>query len=594
MGSSTVETYQQKTPSDFFYEHRDMAGFGTATRATYTAVRELVENSLDACDREGTPPIINISLKEAAKQSRASSNGGALADKRYTLTVSDNGPGIRPKVIPKAFGTVLYGSKYGLKQARGMFGMGATMTILYGQMTTGVPVTIESGTGGKKWHRFVMKLDIKNNLPNVLEKSVIRRDCTGLSVSVTLDGNYAKAGSKIRSYIRQSAIITPYATISYDGPTDRPDDHMELNASTEVMPEPPTEAKRHPHGTDSESLSRMIGETVTLPDEIRSADLKAAGIRGSDPKKYPRTYKTNATRTTGALAISMGLSAADLVGCKPVALSGRTLSWETAAGRQRITNITKEVGRLFARNGMPLSKFLTKFQSVGPGIAKSFLKHAGFRPNTSVLSLDDSEIPELAAALNSYEDFRAPDPSCLSPLGAELLEAGMRAILEPEFVVTLQRRPAAYGGHPFIVEVGLAYGGALKSGFSIHRFANRIPLLYDEGEDAMVLATRGIEWKKLYGVSDDSPVAAVVHVCSTQIPYKSAGKESVGSRPEIDREVRLGLQVLGRKIATHVRQIEKRKYEAERGAKLLKYLNITASLAAEIVGKPKPKLEAFA
>lgn len=588
-----MESFEQKTPSDFFYDHRDMAGFGTTTRALYTAVRELVENSLDAGDREGMPPNITITLKEAAEQSNAVGKNG-LADRRYVLTVGDNGPGIRPQMVPKAFGTVLFGSKYGLKQARGMFGMGATMAILYGQITTSQPVVVESGTGGKKWHRFTMKLDIRNNRPNVLNTKVFAREGTGLSVSVTLDGNYAKAGAKIRAYVRQTAIITPYATISYDGPTDKPEDRMVLARSTGTMPEPPVEAKRHPHGTNAETLNRMIANTVALPPEIVAADLKAAGIRGTDPKKYPRSYKTNTTRMTGALALAMGLPASELVGCRPVSLAGRTLAWETAAGRPRLTNLTKEIQRLFAKNGLPLSKFLTRFQGVGPGTAKAFLKHAGFKPNASVLSLDDSEISELAASLNAYEDFRAPDPSCLSPLGADLLEAGMQAILEPDYLATLQRRPAAYSGYPFVVELGLAYGGKIRSGFSIQRFSNRIPLLYDEGEDAMALTAKDIQWKQLYGVGDDSPVAAVIHVCSTQIPYKSAGKESVGSRPEIDREIRLGLQVLGRKLATHVRQREQREHEAKRSAWVLKYLDATAGLAAEITRKPKPKLEVFA
>ena len=586
-----METFEQKTPSDFFYDHRDLAGFGTTTRAIYTAVRELVENSLDAGDREGIPPDITISLKEAEQTRAAKQNG--LTDRRYVLTVRDNGPGIKPQIVPKAFGTVLFGSKYGLKQARGMFGMGATMAILYGQITTGRPVVVESGTGGKKWHRFTLKLDIQHNRPNVLAKEVFQRTGTGLSISITLDGNYAKAGSKIRSYVRQTAIITPYASISYDGPTDKPEDHMKLTRSTSKMPEPPVEAKRHPHGTNAETLNRMIGQTVTLPQEITATDLKAAGIRGTDPKKYPRTFKTNATRMTGALALAMGLPAADLVGCKPVSLTGRTLAWETAGGRPRLTNLTKEIQRLFAKNGMPLSKFLTRFQGVGPGTAKAFLKRAGFRPGASVLSLEDGDISELAASLNAYEDFRAPDPACLSPLGAGLLEAGMKAILEPDYLATLQRRPAAYSGYPFVVEVGLAYGGNIKSGFAIQRFSNRIPLLYDEGEDAMALVTKDICWKQLYGVGEDSPVAAVIHVCSTQIPYKSAGKESVGSRPEIDKEIRLGLQVLGRKLATHVRQREQREHEAKRAAWVLKYLDATAGLAAEITQKPKPKLEAF-
>ncbi|SVE03850.1 uncharacterized protein METZ01_LOCUS456704, partial [marine metagenome] len=76
--------------------------------------------------------------------------------KQYILTVRDNGPGIESEHVPLAFGTVLYGSKFGLKQARGMFGLGATMAILYGQITTNKAVIVKSSTDGKTQDEYEM------------------------------------------------------------------------------------------------------------------------------------------------------------------------------------------------------------------------------------------------------------------------------------------------------------------------------------------------------------------------------------------------------------------------------------------------------
>ena len=48
--SSIKEKFNQISPSEFFYSNRDLAGFSNPTRSLYTAVREFVENALDACD----------------------------------------------------------------------------------------------------------------------------------------------------------------------------------------------------------------------------------------------------------------------------------------------------------------------------------------------------------------------------------------------------------------------------------------------------------------------------------------------------------------------------------------------------------------
>ena len=105
---STKETFSQISPSEFFYRNRDLAGFSNPTRSLYTAVREFVENGLDACDQRGILPDIQLIIKAVDPEKPD--------PKAYILTVKDNGPGMDSKQIPLAFGTVLYGSKFGLKQ----------------------------------------------------------------------------------------------------------------------------------------------------------------------------------------------------------------------------------------------------------------------------------------------------------------------------------------------------------------------------------------------------------------------------------------------------------------------------------------------
>lgn len=57
--------------------------------------------------------------------------------------------GMPHKDIPNLLGRVLSGTKYGVKQTRGKFGLGAKMALIWSKMSTGLPIEIWSAKKGQ-------------------------------------------------------------------------------------------------------------------------------------------------------------------------------------------------------------------------------------------------------------------------------------------------------------------------------------------------------------------------------------------------------------------------------------------------------------
>lgn len=594
---SSKENFNQISPSEFFYRNRDLAGFSNPSRSLYTAVREFVENGLDACDQKGILPDIHLSIKAVDPEQPD--------PKQYILTVKDNGPGIESKHIPLAFGTVLYGSKFGLKQARGMFGLGATMAILYGQITTNKPVTVKSSTDGKTQDEYELLLDIQKNKPVILKHNTKETSRRGLTVSICLEGDYSKAGSKIRDYVYQTSLITPYATISFDDPKGQKFKYSRIIKS---MPKPPTIINPHPHGVDVETIRRMIVEGVfeipriddKMIEKVRKelglskTNLHYSGIMIKAKKKWRSL--TRPVRVVIALMsfLKMDFDKLSKIRIDDIDIANKKLTyWDFGKSESVTVNLdpANEYYKQLANTvqGETLVTFLTKrFQRVGRTTAEKFAKFAGFKPEKRIGSMTNQELVKLSDSLQKFDEFLTPDPSCLAPLGEEPLEKGIKKFFNPDFLAVVQRPASAYSGFPFIVEMGVAYGGEIQSnGIKVFRFANRIPLLYDEGSDVVLKVVNDIDWNRYKVKDSNAPLVIVSHICSTRIPYKTVGKENVADRPEIERELRLALQFLCRKLAAYMSKRGQAEMAKKRANLYAKYIPLVAQFCTELAGKKK-------
>src|SRR3989475_4114401 len=82
--------------SEFFAKNRHLLGFDNPRKALLTAVKEAVDNSLDACEEANIVPEIWVHIE-------------ATGPNRFKVGVQDNGPGIVKKQIPQIFGKLQIG-----------------------------------------------------------------------------------------------------------------------------------------------------------------------------------------------------------------------------------------------------------------------------------------------------------------------------------------------------------------------------------------------------------------------------------------------------------------------------------------------------
>ena len=256
--------------SEFFAKNRHLLGFDNPRKALLTAVKEAVDNSLDACEEAQILPNLEITIKQIETGSK------------FILTVTDNGPGIIKQNIPNVFARLLYGSKFhSLKMSRGQQGIGISAAGMYGQLTTGEPVDIVSRTGRKKpAHHYQVKIDTAKNKPQIiLDEECESELSTGTSVTITLEGKYQKGRQSVDEYIAQTAIANPHATMIYNAPDG---ERYEYERKTRQAPFVPKEIKPHPYGVELGLLLKMAHEspykqlTAFLQKEFSRVSLRIA------------------------------------------------------------------------------------------------------------------------------------------------------------------------------------------------------------------------------------------------------------------------------------------------------------------------------
>jgi len=253
-----------------------------------------------------------------------------------------------------------------------------------------------------------------------------------------------------------------------------------------------------------------------------------------------------------------------------------------------------------ATNSFKMTTFLeTEFSRVSNRSASQICEASFIDEDMRPQDMNLSQAARMVEAFNTVK-LMIPPTDCLSPIGEILIKKGMKKEKPADFVVTHTRpKPSVYSGNPFQVEAGLVYGGDLPKDESIQilRFANRIPLLFQQGACVITKAVEDINWKR-YGLDQKGghgipigPVMLLVHLASTKIPYTSESKEAIAEVPEIKNEIELAIRACGKKMCAHIRKKKKYKKMKEKETLIRQLIPLIAERSAKIVGKPIPDFE---
>ena len=486
-----AEKQREISVSEFFTKNRHLLGFDSPAKALLTTVKEAVDNALDACEEAGILPDILIEIQ-------------SISETRYRVAVQDNGPGIVKAQVPKIFGQLLYGSKFHrLRQSRGQQGIGISAAGMYGQLTTGKPITVISRVGANKpAHKFDIQIDTRRNAPVVTADDEVKWEPEhGTRVEIEIEATYKKGRHSVDGYVEQTAMANPHAGMTYVAPDG---ERLQIERVATELPKAPLEIKPHPHGVELGILLKMLHDT------------KSRNLKGF--------------------------------------LSG-------------------------------------EFSRVSPATAEEIARAASLSPNMTTQKAARDQAEALYNAIQATK-LMAPPSNVLSPIGEELLLTGLKKQVEARFYAATTRSPSVYRGNPFLVEAALAYGAESLPAdelVTLLRFANRVPLLYQQSACAVTKSVIQTNWKS-YGIQQSrgalptGPMILMVHIASVWVPFTSESKESVASYPEIAKEIRLALQDVGRKLGIFIRRGMREADAEKKRSYIEKYIPHIGIALQEILG----------
>ena len=584
--------------SEFFAKNRHLLGFDSPRKALLTSVKEAVDNSLDACEEAGILPEIWVRIEQVGE-------GGS----RFRMSVQDNGPGIVRKQIPLIFGKLLYGSKFHrLRMSRGQQGIGISAAGMYGVLTTGKPVKIISKIDTKHpAHYYELRIDTKTNQPEILNgkgegvdipagkggAELMKKHAIewvaendrgeaiehGTRVTIEMEAKFQRGRGSVEEYLEQTAIANPHARVHFSGPegTERI-----LERASDVLPPEPKEIKPHPYGVELGRLVTMLQEhpKITLAQFLTQSFSR---VSHGTARKICDSAKLSARATTAKL----GRGEADALykSIQETRIPPPATDCIVPIGEQRLLAGLRQVvpGEFFTAATRP------------PGVYRGnpFLIEAAlaFGGGVAAQRITREALGELAGESDarSLRQFLTTTFAGVGSEGADKILT--EAQLAPRQSPSKLKKQQLDALHEAMQHVNAEEGQSM----TVLRFANRVPLQFQHAACAVTQTILSTNWRS-YGLSQSrgslpsGPVTVMVHVASVWVPFTSESKEAIAHYPEIQKEIRLALQAVGRKLGMYLRRRLRVAQEGQRRNIFLRYLGEVAGAVSQINGIDRAKL----
>jgi DNA topoisomerase-6 subunit B len=573
--------------SEFFAKNRHLLGFDNPRKALLTTVKEAVDNSLDACEEAGILPELWVHIEQTGNN-------------RYKIGVQDNGPGIVKKQIPLIFGKLLYGSKFHrLRMSRGQQGIGISAAGMYGVLTTGKPVRIISKIGKRQpAHYYEIQIDTKKNVPEILNGKgegvdippgdrgvemiakhgiewVAANDkneelAHGTRVTIELEGRYQRGRGSVDEYLEQTAIANPHVRLHY---IDCEGTERLFERSTTHLPPEPKEIKPHPYGIELGRLLTMLKDTK---EGTLSSFLHGSFSRVSSGTARKICEGAKLSTRMGPHRVARGEAEALFNALQEARIPSPSTDCISPIGEELLLKGLHQVvpGEFYAAATRPPAVYRGN-----PFLIEAALAYGG-APAAQKVSLD------VLTELIGQSDARTLRQFLMSAfaLGSEAADK----ILKETKLGTRQsparlKKAEVAELHNAMHHVNLDEGQSMN----VLRFANRVPLQFQFSACAITQTVMQTNWRS-YGLSQSrnslpsGPVTLMVHMASVWVPFTSESKEAVAGYPEIQKEIRLAVQAVGRKLAMYVRRRQRVKQEGERRSIFLRYLGEVATAVSDI------------
>jgi DNA topoisomerase-6 subunit B len=525
------------------------------------------------------------------------------------MGVQDNGPGIVSKQIPLIFGKLLYGSKFHrLRMSRGQQGIGISAAGMYGVLTTGKPVKIISKIDAKHAaHYSELRIDTKTNQPEILNGKgdgvdipagkggaelmkkhsiewVAENDRGepiehGTRVTIEMEAKFQRGRGSVEEYLEQTAIANPHARIHFQGP-DGPERILER--SSDDLPPEPKEIKPHPYGVELGRLVTMLQEhpKLTLAQFLTQSFSR---VSHGTAKKICDTAKLSTRVTTGKL----GRGEADALykTIQETKIPPPATDCVVPIGEQRLLAGLRQVvpGEFFTAATRPPSVYRGN-----PFVIEAALAYGG---GPSAQRITREGLGELAGESDA-RSLRQFLTTTFTGMGGEAADKIIaEAELAPRQSPSKLKKQQLDALHGAMQHVNVDEGQSM----TVLRYANRVPLQFQHAACAVTQTILATNWRS-YGLSQSrgslpsGPVTVMVHVASVWVPFTSESKEAIASYPEIQKEIRLALQAVGRKLGMYMRRRLRVAQEGQRRSIFLRYLGEVAAAVSTINGADKAKL----